>query len=82
MKDWKDPKEIVTLTIKLPRVARARVKGSAALLGITTSELLSELIMGTFSEVAPLQQEWLDGWRAQQESGELQTMFQGEDPRK
>lgn len=77
MAHWNDPNEIVMLAIKLPRVLRARIKGTAACIGIKHSELLLPFLEERFASEAmeSLQREWIEGWRAQQDSAELERLY-------
>jgi hypothetical protein len=77
MAHWHDPSEIVTLTIKLPRVLRARIKATATIVEATPSELLRPFLESRFHSEAmeELQREWIEGWKAQQDASELERLY-------
>ena len=77
MHHWHDPDEMVTLTIKLPRILRARIKGTAAIVEASPSDLLRPLLEKRFESEAieSLQREWIEGWRAQQDTAELEKLY-------
>ena len=74
---WRDPEELVTLTIRLPRFLLARIKATASIVETTPSELLTPLLKKRFAHEAleRMQREWIDGWRAQQDSAQLEEWY-------
>ncbi len=82
MRHWNDPEEVVTLTIRLPRSLRARIKATAVCAERNVSDLIRPVLAQRFDcpAMTNLQRDWIEGWKAQQDNAELERLYGGERP--